>query len=81
MTPDLHCINKNCYTFHNYKHLVNNGLVHSDLPTQVTMWSRAQEPSSETVAFVMPDLLHGTVSQASFTMWLTVIYLNATSKN
>jgi len=43
-------------------------------------WSRAQESSSETAAFVPPDLLLGTVSQTSFTALLTLIYSNTASK-
>jgi len=39
-----------------------------------------QEPSSETAAFAPLDLLRGTVSQMSYTVSLTLIYLNAVSK-
>jgi len=48
--------------------------------TQLSMWSCAQESSLETTAFTTVDLLRGTVSQASFTILLTLIYSNPVSK-
>jgi len=55
-------------------------ILHSDPPTQLPTWSRAQEPISETTVFALPNLLHGTVCQTISTILLTLIYLNAISK-
>ena len=52
----------------------------SDPPTQLSTPSRDAEPSSESAAFLMLDLLHGTVFHTISMKSVTLVFSSAASK-
>jgi len=52
----------------------------SDPPTLLSMPSRGAEPSSESAASLMLDLLHGTVFHTISIISVTLVFSSATSK-
>ena len=52
----------------------------SDPPTQLSTPSRGAEPSSESAASLMLDLLHGTVFHTIFIKSVTLVFSSAASK-
>jgi len=52
----------------------------SDPPTQLSTLSRGAEPSSESMASLILDLLHGTVFHTISIISVTLVFSNAASK-
>jgi len=51
-----------------------------DSPTQLSTRSRGAEPSSESAASLMLDLLHGTVFDTIFSILVTLVFSSAASE-